>query len=269
VSEGTINWTEDASAIYKQLADVAVPDREEQVASIVALLPFDKDATFQVIEAGSGEGYLSEVILACFPKATLLALDGSESMRAATAERLSRFGDRFKVEPFDIEDLTWLVRADGVDCVVSSLCVHHLHGDGKQRMFNRLASTLRPGGALIIADLVEPRHEIVRQFMADTWDHETRRRSAEQPGNDNGWKAFVEEEWNIYRVPDEMDRPSPLAEQLVWLASAGFDPVDCFWMKAGHAIYGGYLPGGSSGTQFVGFDRALAATIAAFETGSQ
>jgi tRNA (cmo5U34)-methyltransferase len=269
VSEGTINWTEDASAIYQQLADVAVPDREEQIASIVALLPFDREAAFRVVEAGSGEGYLSEVILACFPNASVLALDGSELMRSATAERLSRFGDRFSVEAFDIEDLTWVERADGADSLVSSLCVHHLRGNDKQRMFTNLANVLRTGGALIIADLVEPRHEVARQFLADTWDYETRRRSADRPGNDDGWKAFVEEEWNIYRVPDEMDRPSPLAEQLEWLASAGFDPVDCFWMKAGHAVYGGFLPGGSPDAQYVGFDRALAATLAAFETGTQ
>ena len=269
MNEGTISWTENASEIYKQLADVAVPDREEQMASIVALLPFDREAAFRVIEAGSGEGYLSEVILECFPNASILALDGSESMREATTERLSRFGDRFSVEPFDIEDLTWLERADGAGCVVSSLCVHHLHGNDKQRMFAGLAKVLRPGGALIIADLVEPQHNVVRQFLADTWDYETRRRSADRPGNYHGWKAFVEEEWNLYRVPDEMDRPSPLAEQLVWLSNAGFHPVDCFWMKAGHAIYGGYLQGGSPVEHFVGFDSALAAAFAAFEMGKK
>jgi tRNA (cmo5U34)-methyltransferase len=267
VSEGTINWTEDASAIYKQLADIAVPDREEQIASIVALIPFADDAAFQVVEAGSGEGYLSEVILECFPNASILALDGSESMRAATVDRLARFGDRFEVVPFDIEDLSWLDLAEGAGCVVSSLCVHHLRGTDKQRMFTGLANVLRPGGALIIADLVEPRHSVVRQFLADTWDYEARHRSANRPGGDDGWNAFVEEEWNIYRVPDEMDRPSPLADQLVWLSRAGFDPVDCFWMNAGHAVYGGYLPGGSPAENFVGFERALAATLAALRIG--
>ena len=29
-------------------------------------------------------------------------------------------------------------------------------------------------------------------------------------------------------------------DQLDWLREAGLSTVDCFWMQAGHAIYGGY-----------------------------
>jgi hypothetical protein len=37
-----------------------------------------------------------------------------------------------------------------------------------------------------------------------------------------------------------MDKPSPLADQLVWLKEAPFAVTDCFWMRAGHAIFGAY-----------------------------
>jgi tRNA (cmo5U34)-methyltransferase len=36
-----------------------------------------------------------------------------------------------------------------------------------------------------------------------------------------------------------MDQPSGLYEQLRWLEDAGFSAVDVYWLKAGHAIYGG------------------------------
>ena len=36
-----------------------------------------------------------------------------------------------------------------------------------------------------------------------------------------------------------MDKPSGLFEQLGWLEAAGFEAVDVYWLKAGHAIYGG------------------------------
>src|SRR5690606_12207337 len=77
------------------------------------------------------------------------------------------------------------------------------------------------------------------------------------PGTDGAWELFQQEKWNIYWWPDEMDRPSPLADQLVWLANVGFDPVDCFWLKGAHAIYGGYLPGGAPPQDIVGFAAAL------------
>ena len=52
---------------------------------------------------------------------------------------------------------------------------------------------------------------------------------------------FVGEGWNYYRQPDDpIDRPSSLAEQLGWLREIGFVGVDAFWVKAGHALFGGY-----------------------------
>jgi tRNA (cmo5U34)-methyltransferase len=32
-------------------------------------------------------------------------------------------------------------------------------------------------------------------------------------------------------------------DQLEWLELAGFSCVDLFWMRAGHAIFGGWKPG--------------------------
>jgi hypothetical protein len=44
--------------------------------------------------------------------------------------------------------------------------------------------------------------------------------------------------------------------RLECLKEAGFAIVDCFWLQAGHAIFGGYkqVPSGAVG---VGFDDAL------------
>jgi tRNA (cmo5U34)-methyltransferase len=262
------SWTEDDSLLYQKLAAVAVPDREEQMATMVALLPFDQHAQFTAVELGSGEGYLSEVLLECFPKAAVIGLDGSDEMRSTSSSRLERFGGRFRAEPFDITDFRWLERAHGASCVVSSLCVHHLYGDDKQRMFASLAPILRPGGALIIADLVEPRSAVAREYFAAAWDHDTQRRSRERLGNEDGWQVFRDTEWNLYRHPDEMDRPSPLPAQLDWLSQAGFEGVDCFWLKAGHAIYGGYTPGGVTPVTFVGFERALEVAERALRNGT-
>ena len=64
--------------------------------------------------------------------------------------------------------------------------------------------------------------------------------------------AFHAAQWNYYRHPDPVDQPSRLADQLAWLSEAGFALVDCFWLRAGHAIYGGYrrTSARSSGNRF-------------------
>ncbi len=37
------------------------------------------------------------------------------------------------------------------------------------------------------------------------------------------------------------DQPSRLSDQLRWLTDAGFTGAGCFWMRAGHAIFGGFV----------------------------
>ena len=54
---------------------------------------------------------------------------------------------------------------------------------------------------------------------------------------------FQHDQWNFYRYPDPMDKPSGVTEHLRWLEEAGFIDVDVYWLKAGHAIYGGRKAG--------------------------
>ena len=43
----------------------------------------------------------------------------------------------------------------------------------------------------------------------------------------------------VISYPDPVDTPA-LFEQLCWMRDTGLASVDCFWLEAGHAIYGGY-----------------------------
>jgi tRNA (cmo5U34)-methyltransferase len=42
--------------------------------------------------------------------------------------------------------------------------------------------------------------------------------------------------------PDPIDMPSPLLDQLNWLAAAGLEGADVHWLKAGHAIFSARKP---------------------------
>src|SRR5262245_66689416 len=101
------DWTEADSATYREIAAIAVPRRTEMIATIVDLIPFDRDEAFRAIELGSGEGLLAEAVLARFARARLVAFDGSGSMRAETLNRTSRFADRTTVRAFDLAALDW------------------------------------------------------------------------------------------------------------------------------------------------------------------
>lgn len=261
-------WDEEASLVYRQMAAVAVPARAEQIAVLVALLPFGRDDAFRVVDVGAGEGALSAAVLACYPRSEVFALDGSASMRERTADRLRRFAPRSEVLPFRLEDPGggWLDRFDGAGGIVSSLCIHHLDGASKRSLFEQARRRLRPGGALLMADVVAPVRPEAAEVYAATWDRATEEQALALDGTTLRYAQFVEQRWNLYRYPDpEVDKPSPVADQLQWLREAGFEGVDCFWLRAGHAVLGGYKPGPASRADAVGFEDALACARAELE----
>ena len=237
------SWTENDSSTYRTIAPVAVPRRQEMMATLVAAAPFTAEDAIRIVDLGAGDGHLAEALLAGFPRATVLALDGSDSMRAATAAHTARFGDRIEVRAFALDTLDWWDVMRGADLVVSSLCLHHLNDAKKQYLYKAIAERLTARGALLVADLVEPPHAAGRRLAADSWDASARAQ-ADAAGVPDQFAAFVDSGWNHYRYPDPMDRPSAIFHHLVWLKHAGFAVVDCFWLYAGHAVYGGFKQSG-------------------------
>jgi tRNA (cmo5U34)-methyltransferase len=232
-------WSERDSQTYRELAEVAVPLRPEMTASLVAAVPFSAGEPLKILELGSGDGRLAEALLTVFPQATLTALDGSESMRADASNRLALFGERARVAAFDVAALDWWDRMFGVDLIVSSLCLHHLNDAKKQYLYKAAAERLSARGALLIADIIDPQHPASRRLAADQWDAHAKRQ-AEALGSPALYQRFLDERWNHFRFPDEMDQPSALFHHLIWLRHAGFAAVDCCWLNAGHAVFGGF-----------------------------
>jgi tRNA (cmo5U34)-methyltransferase len=166
-------------------------------------------------------------------------------MRRESSARLAPFGTRARVATFDVAALDWWDRMLGVDLVVSSLCLHHLNDAKKQYVYKAAAERLSSRGALLVADLVEPQHPAARAMAADRWDALARAQAneLESPGL---FQRFLDEHWNHFRFPDPMDEPSALLHHFVWLRHAGFAAVDCLWMEAGHAVFGGFRQAGGS-----------------------
>jgi tRNA (cmo5U34)-methyltransferase len=171
-------------------------------------------------------------------------LDGSPQMLKKAAQLLAPYGDRAELRPFRLEELSWTneLPHSQVRVFLSSLVLHHLDASGKRDLFRRLFDRLEPGGALLFADVMAPRTERARSHFARAWEEEMRRRSVEIYGDERAHEFFVRERWNIYYYPDPIDKPSTLPEQLEWLEEAGFEGVDMFWARAGHALLGGYRP---------------------------
>jgi tRNA (cmo5U34)-methyltransferase len=237
--ERQAGWNETDSHDFIDLGRFFVPDREEQIAAVLAMIPDPGDGL--LVDLCCGEGLLSRALLERFPRARVMAMDLSPAMLAHARASLAAHSDRFATRPFDLADRSWRIFPEPVRAFVSSLAVHHLDGAGKRQLFGDLAAALGSGGALVIADLVQPATTAAHELAARAWDEAVRRRSLELTGHLGPWEKFRDERWNFYAdpEPDPIDQPSPLLDQLRWLEAAGFSGVDVYWMKAGHAVFGG------------------------------
>jgi tRNA (cmo5U34)-methyltransferase len=137
----------------------------------------------RVLELGVGTGETSRRVLELLPDAELIGIDESAEMLAAAAAtvvaradlRVARLEDPLPEGSFDL--------------VVSALAVHHLDGAGKADLFGRVADRLRPGGRLVLGDVVVP------EDPADV----------------------------VTPIDGVYDMPSSVADQLRWLDEAGLD----------------------------------------------
>jgi tRNA (cmo5U34)-methyltransferase len=236
-------WDEGNSCSFLEYGPYFVPERERQIAIIAELIPPPPMGAL-LVELCSGEGLLGRALLEQFPACQLLALDGSAEMRSRTQAACHAHADRLTVAAFDLGSRDWRTFPEPPHAIVSSLAIHHLGGQEKQTLFSDLAAALVSGGVLVIADIVRPPDARGLKVAAQQWDEAVRARALAFDGNLRAFAEFQRLGWNYFRDPDgsSIDKPSSLVEQLVWLAEAGFVEVDCQWLFAGHAIFGGRKP---------------------------
>lgn len=219
------------------------PSREEQFETILSLIPAQPEESFVVVDLGCGGGALSTKILERFSNSKVIGIDMTEEMLDVAKDTLASFGERATLKKFNLKEKQWLSEIpDEIRCFVSSLALHHLTGKEKKELFKNLYNKLDKKGTILIVDIVEPATEQTGAYFGKLWDKVVEQQSKEITGSLDSYKYFKDIEWNYYQwdEPEEEDTPSRLFEQLKWLEEAGFSKVDCFWLRAGHAIYGGY-----------------------------
>ena len=103
------------------------------------------------VDLGAGTGF---VALALAPVAgSVLAVDISPGMAESLAVRAAEAGlSNVTTEVADLR--TFRMPAASVDLVVSSYALHHLRDEDKRTLAAEAARWLRPGGRLVVADMM-------------------------------------------------------------------------------------------------------------------
>jgi ubiquinone/menaquinone biosynthesis C-methylase UbiE len=168
------------------------------------------------VDLGAGTGFVTTALAPMV--STVLAVDISAAMIASLASRAARAGlVNVSTEVSDLAELR--LRPASADLIVSSYALHHLLDSEKQLLVRRAARWLRPGGRLVVADMMFGRgasrrdRDILRQKVSAL--------AAKGPG---GWWRIVK---NLGRYGFGIGQEHPATPEF-WqaaLTDAGFTRV--------------------------------------------
>jgi ubiquinone/menaquinone biosynthesis C-methylase UbiE len=111
----------------------------------------DPGAADACVDLGAGTGFVALVLAPLVD--SVLAVDISRVMADSLAARAAQAGlDNVRTEVADLR--TFRLPAASADLVVSSYALHHLRDEDKRALAAEAARWLRPGGRIVVADMM-------------------------------------------------------------------------------------------------------------------
>jgi predicted methyltransferase len=107
----------------------------------------------QILELGSGPGFLARCILDAIPSAEYAMLDFSPAMHRLARERMTPHLGRTRQLLVNFKDVGWTIGLGQFDAVVTHQAVHELRHKKHAATLHRSARTLlRPHGVYLVCD---------------------------------------------------------------------------------------------------------------------
>jgi ubiquinone/menaquinone biosynthesis C-methylase UbiE len=176
----------------------------------------------QIADLGCGTGQITLPLAA--RGARVLAVDVSPAMvRRLESQARSRGTESLDGLVMPIEEL--VLPAQSVDLVVSSYALHHLRDADKARLVSAAYSWLRPGGRLVVADMMFGRggssadRAIIRSKLA----------ALARKGPGGWWRIAKNAARYLLRV---QERPVSMGRWTAMLTAAGFAEVTADTIRA-------------------------------------
>lgn len=210
-AEHVNEWTKSSHALaYLDRAN-SIPHRDEGEA---ALLEHLSASPGRVLDIGTGDGRLLDIVRSAHPGTTGLAIDYSPAMLAAARQR---FATVEGVDVLDHDINRPLPEVGTFDAVVSSFAIHHCPDERKRSLYGEVFAALSPGGVFLnLEHVVSPSERLHIAFLTA-----------------------------IGYSPDTEDRSNILLDvetQLQWMRELGFEDVDCHWKWRELALLGAVRP---------------------------
>ena len=194
----TNEWqTAEHALAYLARAD-SIPHRTEGEAALLDQVPPGAE---RVLDLGSGDGRLLDLVLRRCPRAWGVALDFSPTMLDGLRARFEKTGG-VEIVRHDLDQP--LPELGSFDAVVSSFAIHHVDHPRKRALYREIWERVAPGGVFCnLEHVASPTPRLHQGFLAAI-----------------GYTTATE---------DPSNRLLDVWTQLRWLEEIGFTDVDCLW----------------------------------------
>ncbi len=228
-------------ASYDANMEIMHPNRPRMVEIIAEVLAASEPEPRLVLDLGTGTGFLLARLLARFPQARAVAVDGARPMMALAQSRLGALAKRVDFRICDFRRLADTCSDLGpLDAVVSTFALHHLCADEKAALARTAFAMLRPGGWLLSGDLIIS-HDVEVEALIQRM--RVRGIMARAAGRDPRFADETKIRDFLRRIEEEdNDQPQTLASDLSGLEAAGFQQVTVFWQETREVVVGGVKP---------------------------
>lgn len=225
---------------YDDWIQKALPCYDELFSVAVESIPFAFDDKLNILDLGAGTGLFSRHVFQSYNNSTFTLIDIADEMLSKAKKRFADSESQFS---YIISDYRKTLPQSQTDLIISSLSIHHLDNDEKQKLFNEIYFNLKPGGVFINVDQIKAPNDHFQKYYWSTWLKKVRQTGASEQ----------QIQASIQRRRD-FDKDSTMEDQLNWLRNAGFERVDCFY----HHYFIGVFFAQKSGTSDDGSKKAEA-----------
>ena len=210
---------------YDTAAESVVMKNDELHSELVNALQFEKDKPIKVLDLGCGTGHGLSLVLERFPNSKVIGVDFSARMIQACSKLIDRFGDRVNLVEADFTSLDF----DGsFDAVISAMAIHNVYSDdNKATLFEKIYSTLNPGGYFVNGDFVKGETEFAQLHTKKLYKLFVENNLSADKQELDVWLRHIEDD----------DRPMKLSEQFAILSQIGFSSIKLLWLFGYEALY--------------------------------
>jgi tRNA (cmo5U34)-methyltransferase len=181
---------------------------------------FHPNEEYAVIDLGVGTAITSRIVKDALPRAHFDLVDFSRQMLEGAKRTMGRDHVHYILADYSEMGIT-----KQYDIVISVIGLHHQNEQGKKKLFAKVYNMLRPGGVFILGDLVTYRDKYVAAANAARHYKELVDKSSDEA---------TLSEWAYHHM--FLNDPSPIEDQMEWLAESGFRQVSQTFLRMNTAL---------------------------------